>query len=122
MNKDEEIKKLRNEIQVLRDTVTDLTKVINDLKYTVSTDRKENKSNSYQMFPNADNCLDYDASWLRLIGLLERVDHGLSASEAAKRWGKSRSRTSEVLNQLADDGHLIKYRDGREIKFRSAEE
>lgn len=122
MDKDEEIKKLRNEIKNLRDTVSDLTKEIDDLKYTVASDSKVTTASPYQMFPNAENCLDYDASWLRLMGMMEKIDDGLSASEAAKRWGKSRSRTSEVLNQLADDGHLIKYRDGREIKFRSVDE
>ena len=42
--------------------------------------------------------------------------------ELAKLWGKSRSRTSEVLNRLVGEGHVVKYRDGREIKFRPPEE
>ncbi len=121
MNKDEELEKLRKEIRVLRDTVKDLTKTIDDLKTTVTSEGIEEGSDTYKLFPNSENCLDYDASWLRLMGMLERTDNGLTAAEAAKRWGKSRSRTSEVLNKLADDGHLVKYRDGREIKFRAIE-
>lgn len=119
MNKDEELDKLRKEIRVLRDTVTDLTKTIDDLRTTVATDRPQESTGTYRIFPNSDNCLDFDASWLRLMGVLQRTDEGLSAAEAAKKWGKSRSRTSEVLNKLADEGHLVKYRDGREIKFRA---
>ena len=121
MNKDEEMEKLRKEIRVLRDTVTDLTRTIDDLKSTVASEKPPDSNGTYTIFPNANNCLDYDASWLRLMGLLERTDDGLSAAEAAKKWGKSRSRTSEVLNKLVDDGHLMKYRDGREIKFRAIE-
>ncbi|MFW9919974.1 MAG: MarR family transcriptional regulator [Candidatus Thorarchaeota archaeon] len=122
MNKDAEIEKLRKEIRTLRDTVSDLTRTIDDLKTTVSSEKTEEGNDTYKIFTNSENCLDYDASWLRLMGMLERTDDGLSAAEAAKKWGKSRSRTSEVLNKLADEGHLVKYRDGREIKFRAVDE
>jgi len=121
VNKDEELEKLRKEIRVLRDTVTKLTRTIDDLKTTVTSDKTDVANDTYRIFPNNENCLDYDASWIRLMGMLEKINDGLSAAEAAKKWGKSRSRTSEVLNKLADDGHLVKYRDGREIKFRSVE-
>lgn len=126
MSKDVELDKLRREISVLKDTVSDLTKTIDDLKTTVKADDgKRNRNNSqgeYQIFQDTENCLSQDASWIRLMNLLHDTRTGLSATEAASRWGKSRSRTSEVLNKLADEGHLVKYRDGREIKFRAAEE
>ncbi|MGY5858452.1 MAG: helix-turn-helix domain-containing protein, partial [Candidatus Thorarchaeota archaeon] len=67
-------------------------------------------------------CLDGDASWDRLVNLMHNEDSGLTAAELAEKWGKSRSRTSEVLNKLAENGQIIKYRDGRMIRFRSAEE
>lgn len=125
MDKDEELVKLRKEIRVLKNTVSDLTRTIDDLKTTVKDDKISSSNRSqgeYQIFQDSENCLSHDASWVRLMNLLQDTRTGLTATEAATRWGKSRSRTSEVLNKLADEGHLVKYRDGREIKFRAADE
>jgi hypothetical protein len=126
MDKDAELDKLRREVSVLKDTVSNLTRTIDDLKTSVKTDNvgKSNASSQgdYQIFQDAESCLSLDASWVRLMNLLHDTRTGLTATEAATRWGKSRSRTSEVLNKLADEGHLIKYRDGREIKFRATED
>jgi Fic family protein len=126
LDKDEELEKLRYEINVLRDTVSTLTKTIDDLKSTVSKDdvsgTDQNPGNDYRIFQDSESCLSQDASWIRLMNLLQDTRSGLTAAEAAIRWGKSRSRTSEVLNKLVDEGHLVKYRDGRRIKFRTLEE
>ncbi|MDF1539758.1 MAG: hypothetical protein P1Q69_12730 [Candidatus Thorarchaeota archaeon] len=126
MNKDAELEKLRREVSVLKDTVSSLTKTIDDLKTSVKKDDlgkgRTISQGEYQIFQDTESCLSHDASWIRLMNLLHATRTGLTATEAATRWGKSRSRTSEVLNKLADEGHLVKYRDGREIKFRAAEE
>ena len=126
MEKGAEIEKLRREIQVLRDTVSSLTRTIDDLKTTVIKDNVTEKNldtrSDYRIFQDSESCLSHDASWIRLMNLLQDTGAGLTAAEAAIRWGKSRSRTSEVLNKLVDEGHLVKYRDGREIKFRTADE
>jgi hypothetical protein len=126
LEKDNELKKLRKEIKVLRDTVSNLTRTIDDLKSTVASDgpsdRPIDTGSEYRIFQDSESCLSQDASWIRLMNLLQDTAAGLTAAEAAIRWGKSRSRTSEVLNKLADEGHLVKYRDGREIKFRRLEE
>jgi biotin operon repressor len=122
MDNEEELQKLRKEIKVLRETVGGLTKTIDELKSTVKNEADSANQKGYTIFSSSGSCLEYDASWMRLVKLLQKTDDGLSAAEAAKQWGKSRSRTSEVLNKLADDGHIVKYRDGREIKFRTADE
>lgn len=126
MEKDEELEKLRYEIKTLKDTVSTLTKTIDDLKTTVSGEEHpisgENQRNDYRIFQDSESCLSQDASWIRLMNLLQDTGSGLTAAEAAIRWGKSRSRTSEVLNKLVDEGHLVKYRDGRQIKFRTLED
>jgi predicted nucleic acid-binding Zn-ribbon protein len=110
MDNEEELQKLRKEIKVLRETVSGLTKTIDELKSTVKNEADSANQKGYTIFSSNGSCL------------LQKTDDGLSAAEAAKQWGKSRSRTSEVLNKLADDGHIVKYRDGREIKFRTADE
>ncbi len=126
MDKDAELEKLRREVRVLKDSVSSLTKTIDDLKTSVEIDgsgkSKTIAQGEYQIFQGTESCLSHDASWIRLVNLLQGTRTGLTATEAATRWGKSRSRTSEVLNKLADEGHLVKYRDGREIKFIAAEE
>ncbi len=126
MSKEKEIDKLRNEIRDLRDTVSGLTQLVNKLTTTVQTDsiekRESVRGSSYQIFSKDESALSHDISWIRLVNLLHDASIGLSAKELALQWGKSRSRTSEVLNKLVDDGHLTKYRDGREIKFRAIDE
>ncbi len=125
MEKDTELVKLRKEIKILRDTVSNLTKTIDDLKTKVVNDEpnvSDKAGNDYRIFQDSESCLSQDASWIRLMNLLQNTNSGLSAAEAAIKWGKSRSRTSEVLNKLADEGHLVKYRDGREIKFRTTDD
>ncbi|MFW9909554.1 MAG: winged helix-turn-helix domain-containing protein [Candidatus Thorarchaeota archaeon] len=124
MEKEQELEKLRREIRVLRDTVYDLTKTIDDLKSQVATKSSiqvQDIESEYRIFAE-DSALSQDASWIRLMSLLQRTGSGLTATEAAEQWGKSRSRTSEVLNKLVEHGKLVKYRDGREVKFRTADE
>ncbi len=126
MEKDAELENLRREIRVLRDNVSSLTRTIVDLKTTVTKDTATKKNldtrSDYRIFQDSESCLSHDASWIRLMNLLQDTGSGLTAAEAAVRWGKSRSRTSEVLNKLVGEGHLVKYRDGREIKFRTTDE
>ncbi len=112
-----EVTELRKTVYSLKDTIIELT---NQLE-SVSTDSPF-EGGSYSIFQNRSNLLEGDASWDRLVNLLHEEDSGLTASELAEKWGKSRSRTSEVLNKLAETGQIVKYRDGRLIRFRSAEE
>ncbi len=82
----------------------------------------ELKTSGYSVSDDVRSCLDQDVSWARLMGLLEHSNRGLTTTELAEKWGKSRSRTSEVLNRLVEEGHLIKFRDGRRVKFLPAED
>lgn len=125
MTEKKELKELRKEVQELRQTVYTLKDTIVEL-----TSRIEEKSDvgspydsgQYNVFGASSNVLEGDISWNRLVNLLHDVDLGLTATELAEKWGRSRSRTSEVLNKLVDEGHLVKVRDGRQIRFRPAEE
>ena len=65
---------------------------------------------------------EYDMSWEKLLALLKSSRSAMTAAELADRWGRSRSRTSEVLNKLVEEGQLVKFRDGRRIRFRTTEE
>ncbi len=118
------IEALRNEVKELKKTVYSLKDTIIELTNQIEVGSSESpfEGGQYNIFPNRSNCLEGDASWDRLVNLLHNEDSGLTAAELAEKWGKSRSRTSEVLNKLAEEGQIIKYRDGRMIRFRSAEE
>lgn len=118
------IEALRKEVKELRKTVYHLKDTIIELTSQIDTGNSESpfEGGQYSIFPNRSNCLEGDASWDRLVSLLHNEDSGLTAAELAEKWGKSRSRTSEVLNKLAEEGQIIKYRDGRMIRFRTAEE
>jgi polyhydroxyalkanoate synthesis regulator phasin len=127
VEKEAELEKLRKEVNGLRSQVSQLTRTIDDLKAHVNEGRyaandSRIQQEGYRIFDDPNNCLSQDISWSRLVNLLSGNTPGLTAEEAAKRWGKSRSRTSEVLNKLVDEGHLVKYRDGRRIKFRALDE
>jgi len=124
MEKNQEIEALRKEVKELKKTVYSLKDTIIELTNQIETVSSESplEGGQYSMFPNKSNCLDGDVSWDRLVNLLHSEDSGLTATELAEKWGKSRSRTSEVLNKLAENGQIIKYRDGRLIRFRSADE
>lgn len=126
MEKNKELKQLRNEVSDLKETVSTLTHLVNKLTSTMKTEIPESKSqvvrSGYQIFSEFQSALDHDVSWTRLVNLLQDSSSGLTAKQLSERWGKSRTRTSEVLNILVDDGHLVKYRDGREIKFRPVDE
>lgn len=126
MSKEKEIEKLRNEIRDLRNTVSGLSQLVNKLTSEIQTDFEEKRESvrgsSYQIFSKDESALGHDISWIRLVNLLHDASIGLTAKELALQWGKSRSRTSEVLNTLVHEGHLTKYRDGREIKFRPIDE
>jgi superoxide dismutase len=126
LEKDKEIKQLRNEVSDLKETVSGLAHLVNKLTSTMKTEIPESKSQvvrrGYQIFGESESALNHDVSWTRLVNLLQDSNSGLTAKQLSERWGKSRTRTSEVLNILVDDGHLVKYRDGREIKFRSVDE
>jgi hypothetical protein len=124
MQKDDEIKALRNEVNELRSTITKLKKIVTNLseklEHPIDQKPKNSENHGYQIF-NQES-LDRDLSWNRLIRLLQNYNYGLTTEELAERWGKSRTRTSEVLNKLVDEGVLVKYRDGRTVRFRAVEE
>jgi Fic family protein len=111
----EEIKELTQTVMELRKTVNVLSSRITDNKNRRTT---QVETGSYKVVQDQGSIIEGDASWIRLVGLLQGKGTGLTASELANKWGKSRSRTSEVLNRLVEEGQLIKYRDGRSIKFR----
>jgi Fic family protein len=111
---EDELKKLRNTVKVLTDTVNDLKTKIEDVGSTGDERR-------YSMF-DQNKMAEGDVSWDRLVSLIEEKDAGRTAKELAREWGKSRSRTSEVLNHLVNEGRLVKYRDGRRIRFRTVDE
>jgi len=125
LTENKELKELRKEVHELKQTVYTLKDTIVEL-----TTRLKNPSDAgspfdsgqYNVFSDPGNCLEGDVSWSRLVNLLNEEDLGLTATELAEKWGKSRSRTSEVLNKLVGDGHLIKFRDGRQIRFRTADD
>jgi DNA-binding transcriptional ArsR family regulator len=125
MQKDDEIKALKTEVRELRHTIKNLKKMVTELSTKLEDPIQQQPHNienkGYQIF-SKDNLSDYDLSWERLVKLLHNCDYGLTTEELAERWGKSRSRTSEVLNKLVDEGVLVKYRDGRNVIFRTVEE
>jgi hypothetical protein len=124
MGEGQDIEKLRKEVIELRKTVYSLKDTIIELTNQIETGTSGSPydGGQYSIFPDRSNCLEGDASWDRLVNLMHNEDRGLTAAELAEKWGKSRSRTSEVLNKLAENGQIIKYRDGRMIRFRSAED
>ena len=124
MDENQDIEELRKEVTELRKTVYSLKDTIIELTNQIETGNTESpfEGGQYSVFPDRSNVLEGDASWDRLVNLMHNEDSGLTAAELAEKWGKSRSRTSEVLNKLAENGQIIKYRDGRMIRFRSAEE
>ncbi|NHI89652.1 MAG: MarR family transcriptional regulator [Candidatus Thorarchaeota archaeon] len=125
MQDEKELNKLRKEVNELRETVYTLKDTIveltSKLKLTPDAGTPYDKG-QYNVFSDRGNCLEGDLSWNRLMNLLNEEDFGLTATELAEKWGRSRSRTSEVLNKLVDEGHLVKIRDGRQIRFRTADE
>jgi predicted transcriptional regulator len=112
-----EVLELKQTVHSLKNTITKLT---NQLESSSETSPFE--GGQYSVFPNKLNTLEGDVSWNRLLNHLNSAERGLTTTELAKKWGKSRTRTSEVLNLLAEDGHIVKYRDGRRIRFRSTDE
>ncbi|MHA2066650.1 MAG: MarR family transcriptional regulator [Candidatus Thorarchaeota archaeon] len=114
---------LMDEIKELTQTVLELRETVNNLSSKIPGTNSQQESKvemgSYKVLHDQGSFIEGDASWARLVGLLEGKNKGLTASELANKWGKSRSRTSEVLNRLVEEGQLIKYRDGRRIKFRA---
>ncbi|MFW9793886.1 MAG: MarR family transcriptional regulator [Candidatus Thorarchaeota archaeon] len=125
MTEEKELKELRKEVQELRQTVYTLKDTIVELTSRIkerSDFRSPYDSGQYNVFGRSGNVLEGDVSWNRLVNLLHEADMGLTATELAEKWGRSRSRTSEVLNKLVDEGHLVKFRDGRLIRFRTVEE
>lgn len=126
MSEESEVNRLRKDIAELRRTVQSLKETVTELTDRLHHENKVHEekapSGNYSISKNLEDCVQYDASWSRLVGILEGAEAGLTAAELAKLWGKSRSRTSEVLNRLVGEGQVVKYRDGREIKFRPPEE
>ncbi|MFW9803800.1 MAG: helix-turn-helix domain-containing protein [Candidatus Thorarchaeota archaeon] len=115
----DEIKELTQTVMDLRETVDVLSSRITETKNRRTT---KVEMGSYKVVQDQGSVIEGDVSWTRLVGLLRGKASGLTASELANKWGKSRSRTSEVLNRLVEEGQLIKYRDGRSIKFRARQE
>lgn len=112
-----EVRELKKTVYMLKDTIIELTNQLES-----SNTGSPFEGGHYTIFPDRSNCLEGDVSWNRLLNVLQDTDKGLTTTELAERWGKSRTRTSEVLNKLAGNGHIIKYRDGRLIRFRLAED
>lgn len=117
---------LMDEIKELTQTVLELRETVNVLSSKIIETKNQRKPpvemGSYKVVQDQGSFIEGDASWTRLVGLLRGKTSGLTASELANKWGKSRSRTSEVLNRLVEEGQLIKYRDGRRIKFRAPQD
>ena len=125
MAQEKELKKLQKEVRELKKTVYTLKDTIVELKGRIierSDVGSPYDSGQYNVFTAGSSILEGDISWNRLVNLLREADIGLTATELAEKWGRSRSRTSEVLNKLVDEGHLVKFRDGRLIRFRPADE
>jgi DNA-binding IclR family transcriptional regulator len=125
LSRDRELKELREEVQELRQTVYTLKDTIVELTSRLKQTPDAGSpydSGQYNVFSNRATAIEGDISWNRLVNLLQEEQLGLTATELAEKWGRSRSRTSEVLNKLVDEGHLVKIRDGRLIRFRTAEE
>ena len=120
------VEDLKDEIRELRETVLSLRRTVGELTIQLEkagpAQKRVREEGVYEVLPNQEICIEGDLSWARLVKYLQDADQGLTATEAASRWGRSRSRTSEVLNKLASKGHVVKYRDGRKIRFRSLEE
>jgi DNA-binding MarR family transcriptional regulator len=112
-----EVRELKQTVYSLKNTIIELTNQLESSGVNVPLENGQ-----YSIFDNKSNTLEGDVSWNRLLNLLSNADRGLTTTELARRWGKSRTRTSEVLNKLAEDGQIFKYRDGRRIRFRSSEE
>ncbi len=125
MAQEKELKNLQKEVRELKKTVYTLKDTIVELKGRIierSDVGSPYDSGQYNVFTAGSSILEGDISWNRLVNLLREADIGLTATELAEKWGRSRSRTSEVLNKLVDEGHLVKFRDGRLIRFRTADE
>ncbi len=125
MTEKKELNELRKEVRELRHTVYTLKDTIVELTSRIKKGSDAGSpydSAQYNVFTAGSSILEGDISWNRLVNLLREADTGLTAAELAEKWGKSRSRTSEVLNKLVDEGHLVKFRDGRLIRFRTVEE
>jgi len=115
----EEIKELRKTVMMIHETMNELA---SKLKQAPPVKSMPTDANQYNVFANQESCIARDVAWERLVDLIQRTDSGFTAAELARQWGKSRSRTSEVLNQLVEEGRLAKFRDGRSIRFKPAEE
>jgi len=125
LTEEKELKKLREEVYELKETVYTLKDTIVELTSRLKHSAEAGSpydSGQYNVFGTRGNYLEGDVSWSRLVNILSNEDLGLTATELAEKWGRSRSRTSEVLNKLVDEGHLVKFRDGRQIRFRTTEE
>ena len=124
MSNNHDFESLKKEVRELKKTVYSLKNTIIELtnQIELSGGASPFEGGQYSIFANRSNTLEGDVSWNKLINLLNSAERGLTTTELAKKWGKSRTRTSEVLNLLAEDGQIVKYRDGRRIRFRSTEE
>ncbi len=124
MSNNHDFEALKKEVRELKQTVYSLKNTIIELTNQLESSGGNTpiESGQYSVFANRSNTLEGDVSWNRLINLLNSAERGLTTTELARKWGKSRTRTSEVLNILAEDGQIVKYRDGRKIRFRPAEE
>ncbi|MFQ5831967.1 MAG: hypothetical protein ACE5H4_04655 [Candidatus Thorarchaeota archaeon] len=113
---------LLHEIKELRKTVLELRETVRQLNARMERVSQQEippvEVGEYTVISDQGSYIEGDTSWTRLVSLLQDANHGLTAAELAAMWGKSRSRTSEVLNRLVHDGQLVKYRDGRTIRFR----
>jgi hypothetical protein len=101
MTEEKELKELKKEVQELRHTVYTLKDTIIELTSRIKEQSEISSSpydsGQYNVFGEGGAIPEGDISWNRLVNLLHDEDVGLTATELAEKWGRSRSRTSEVL-------------------------
>ncbi len=126
----DELESIKEEIKLLRGIVESLTARIDRLTELLETNINSpavlnNDASKFGTFNINQTVSRYNFQnflYNEMLNIVSKADTsgtGVTAEEVAKIWGRSRSRTSEMLNQLVRKGLLIKYQDGRSIKFKT---
>ena len=118
------IKSISDQLKALKETITENFKAFQN---TLSTSYKESRTPMEELFTTSSNQLFgrySELSWA-LRRTLEAVKQayevnpaGITARKLANEIEVSRSRASELLNELVTKGYLEKYQEERFIKFR----
>ena len=129
MNLLDDIESIREELKLLRKVVESLNKKVEELTQIIESNMIQKVSNtektSFGTFNINQTVSRYNfqnylySEMLNIISEADISGSGVTAEEFAKIWGRSRSRASEMLNQLVRKGLLVKYQDGRSIKFKA---